>query len=173
MITGGPRIIWLTGCSGSGKTTIAGALKKELDYFGILSYVLDGDVLRNGLNSDLGLSEKDRNENIRRAYEVANILADLGAIVICAFISPYEEMRKRAKNSAKVPFIEVYLDCPIEECARRDPKGLYAKQKAGLIKGLTGVDAPYEKPKTPDLILKTKEQGVKKCVEEVVSFLSS
>lgn len=172
MIIGGPKIIWLTGCSGSGKTTIARALKEELDYFGILSYVLDGDVLRNGLNSDLGLSEEDRNENIRRAYEVANILADSGAVAICAFISPYEEMREEAKRSAKVPFFEVYLECPIEECARRDPKGLYAKQKAGLIKGLTGVDAPYNVPKSPDLILKTKEQGVEKCVEVITNLIS-
>lgn len=172
MIIEGPKIIWLTGCSGSGKTTIARAFKKELDWFGVLSYVLDGDVLRNGLNSDLGLSEKDRNENIRRAYEVANILADLGAVVICAFISPYEKMRKEARESAKVPFFEVYLECPIEECAKRDPKGLYAKQKAGVIKGLTGVDAPYESPKHPNLVLKTKEQGVEKCVRNVMNLVS-
>jgi len=167
------KIIWITGLSGSGKTTIARALDEYLHHEGILSYVLDGDVLRSGLNSNLGLSEEDRNENIRRAYEVANILADLGAVVICAFISPYVEMRDEARQSAKVPFIEVYLDCPVEECAKRDPKGLYAKHKAGVIKGLTGVDAPYEKPKSPDLVLKTKEQSVQKCVEIIMNLINS
>lgn len=162
------KIIWLTGTSGSGKTTIAETLNKKL---GVLSCVLDGDVLRSGLNSDLGLSEKDRNENIRRAYEVANILADLGVVVICAFISPYEKMRKEAKQSAKVQFIEVYLNCSIKECARRDPKGLYAKQKAGVIKGLTGVDAPYEKPKTPDLVLDTERQNIDECVKNIMKLL--
>ena len=165
------KIIWLTGISATGKSTIAKALKMELSKNCIYSYVLDGDVLRDGLNSDLGLSEKDRNENIRRAYEVANILADLGAVVICAFISPYEEMRERAKKSAKVPFFEVYLDCPVEECAKRDQKGLYAKHKAGVIKGLTGVDAPYEIPQNPNLVLRTMENSVEECVKSIIKLI--
>lgn len=166
------KIIWLTGISGVGKTTIARAVEKKLNSCGVLCYVLDGDVLRSGLNSDLGLSEEDRNENIRRAYEVANILADIGVIVICAFISPYKDLRQKAKESAKVPFFEVYLECPVEECANRDPKGLYAKQKAGIIKGLTGIDAPYDVPEEPSLTLKTKEQDIEECVEIIMKLIN-
>jgi len=165
------KIVWLTGLSGSGKSTLARALEKHLFDNHRLCYVLDGDIIRKGLNSDLGLSPEDRDENIRRTFEVANILADAGLIVICAMISPYNAMRQRARDSAQVPFIEVYVKCPIDECAKRDPKGLYAKQKAGTIKGLTGIDAPYEEPTNPDVIVETDEYSIDECVNKIVKIM--
>lgn len=165
------KIIWLTGLSGSGKSTLARALEKYLFDNHRLCYVLDGDILRKGLNSDLGLSPKDRDENIRRTFETANILADAGLIVICAVISPYAEMRHRAKDSSEVRFFEIYVKCSVEECSRRDTKGLYAKQKAGIIKGLTGVDAPYEQPSHPDLVVETDKYSIKECIEKIVNLI--
>ncbi len=162
-------VILLTALSGAGKSTIAKALKQRLDIMDKTSYVLDGDVLRNGLNSDLGLSAEDRNENVRRVSEVALLFADAGFVSICALIAPYAEIRNEMKSKSKVHFYEIYLDCPLEKCKERDPKGLYARHDAGQIKGLTGVDAPYEIPETPDIILETHTKSVDECVEEIIN----
>ena len=165
------KIIWLTGLSASGKTTIANKLKEKISSLGLLCYVLDGDILRNGLNSDLNLSPEGRKENIRRAFEVANLMADAGLIVICSFISPYAEVRNHFKNNCRFPFYEVFVNCPIEECIKRDPKGLYAKSKAGIIKGMTGIDAPYEAPEAPDLIVNTHIDNLDACVESLFNLI--
>ncbi len=162
--------LWFTGLSGSGKSTIAVALERKLIEMGRPAFRLDGDNLRHGLNSDLGFAAKDRTENIRRAGEVAKLMAEAGLIVIACFISPYRADRERVRRmheAANVRFVEVFVDTPIEVCAKRDPKGLYAKAKSGqLTSGLTGVsaDAPYERPERPELTLKTVEEGVEGCV---------
>lgn len=146
--------VWLTGLSGSGKSTVAVALERLLVGGGQPAYRLDGDNLRHGLNADLGFSADDRDENVRRAGEVALLLADAGVVALVPLISPYRTGRDRARAAhaaAGVAFLEVFVDTPIEECERRDPKGLYAKARAGEIAGFTGIDAPYEAPTTPDL----------------------
>ena len=165
------KIIWLTGLSGSGKTTIANKLKEKFCNLGLLCYVLDGDVLRKGLNFDLDLSPDGRKENIRRAFEVANLMADAGITVICSFISPYAETRNRFKNICRFPFYEVFVNCPIEECIKRDPKGLYANFNAGIIKGMTGIDAPYEAPEASDLIVNTHIDNLDACVESLFNLI--
>jgi bifunctional enzyme CysN/CysC len=146
--------IWLTGLSGSGKSTIAAALERQLVARDIPAYMLDGDNLRHGLNGDLGFSDADRAENVRRAGEVACLFADAGMIAIVPLISPYiaDRHRVRARHeSGGLRFIEVFVDTPLEECERRDPKGLYAKARAGEIKHFTGIDDPYEAPTDPEL----------------------
>ncbi len=148
--------IWLTGLSGSGKSTIAAALEQQLITRGLPAYVLDGDNLRHGLNGDLGFTEADRAENLRRAGEVACLFADAGMIAIVPLISPYvaDRQRVRARHEARgLQFIEVFVDTPLEECERRDPKGLYAKARAGELQHFTGIDDPYEAPTDPDLHL--------------------
>jgi adenylyl-sulfate kinase len=145
-------VVWLTGLSGSGKSTVAQALAEVLSRAGHNAYVLDGDRLRTGLNADLGFSPDDRAENIRRAGEVAALFADAGVIAIAAFISPYRVGRDAARRAAGAQrFIEVFLDTPIKECERRDPKGLYRRARAGEIADFTGISAPYEPPPDPDL----------------------
>lgn len=167
-------VVWLTGLSGSGKSTIARALEARLVSEARAAYVLDGDNLRQGLNNDLGFSPKDRDENIRRVGEVAALLADAGLITITAFISPYQAARDRARQAAgAAKFIEVFLDVPVEVCRQRDPKGLYAKAKAGKIAQFTGVDAPYERPRSPELVLDAARKGVRECVEIVHAFLAA
>ncbi len=148
--------VWLTGLSGSGKSTVAVVLEALLVGSGRPAFRLDGDNLRHGLNSDLGFSEADRTENVRRAGEAALLLADAGVVALVPLISPYRAGRSAARaahDAAGVPFIEVFVDTPIEECERRDPKGLYAKARAGEITGFTGVDDPYEAPMHADLVL--------------------
>ncbi len=148
--------IWLTGLSGSGKSTIAAALEQRLVAAGIPAYMLDGDNLRHGLNGDLGFSEADRAENVRRAGEVARLFADAGVVAIVPLISPYVADRERVRTrhaETDIRFIEVFVDTPIEECERRDPKGLYKKARAGELKNFTGIDDPYEPPPHPDLRL--------------------
>jgi len=148
--------VWLTGLSGSGKSTVAVSLERLLVAAGRPAYRLDGDNLRHGLNADLGFTAADRDENVRRAGEVARILADAGVVAIVPLISPYRAGRDRARaahDADGVPFVEVFVDTPIEECERRDPKGLYAKARAGEITGFTGVDDPYEAPESPELVL--------------------
>jgi len=148
--------VWLTGLSGSGKSTVAVSLERQLVAAGRPAYRLDGDNLRHGLNADLGFTAADRDENVRRAGEVARILADAGVVAIVPLISPYRAGRDRARaahDADGVPFVEVFVDTPIEECERRDPKGLYAKARAGEITGFTGVDDPYETPASPELVL--------------------
>lgn len=167
-------VVWLTGLSGSGKSTIARALEARLLAQGRAAYVLDGDNLRHGLNSDLGFSPEDRDENIRRAGEVAALLADAGLIAIAAFISPYRAARARARKAVgRAKFIEVFVDVPVEVCRTRDPKGLYAKAKAGGLTQFTGVDAPYERPRKPEIALKADKKNVKECVEEIHAFLEA
>ncbi len=154
--------VWLTGLSGSGKSTVAVALERLLTERSRPAYRLDGDNLRHGLNADLGFSAEDRDENVRRAGEVAVLLADAGVVALVPLISPYRAGRDRARaahQAAGVPFVEVFVDTPLEECERRDPKGLYAKARAGEITGFTGIDDPYEAPETPELRLTPADGG--------------
>ncbi|PLV56400.1 adenylyl-sulfate kinase [Thermotoga sp. SG1] len=165
-------VIWLTGLSGAGKSTIAHELEWRLLEMGKLAYVLDGDNIRHGLNSDLGFSPEDRKENIRRISEVAKLFADAGIITITAFISPYKEDRKRARSLlAEGEFIEVYVKCPLEVLIKRDPKGLYKKALAGEIKEFTGISAPYEEPEDPEIILETDKETVEESVEKILNYL--
>lgn len=165
-------IIWFTGLSGSGKSTIANAVSHTLYNKGIRSYVLDGDNIRHGLNKGLGFSEKDRKENIRRIGEVAKLFVDSGQFALTAFISPYRSDRERVRTMvSKCEFIEVYVKCAIEECERRDVKGLYKKARAGEIKDFTGIHSPYEEPYSPEIIIDTKVQSIEECVLEVVQYL--
>lgn len=153
-----PCIVWFTGLSGSGKSTIANALDQKLFVLGHHTALLDGDNVRHGLNRDLGFTEQDRVENIRRVGEVAKLMVDAGLIVICSFISPYRAERDMVRGLVGPgEFFEIFVDTPIEECARRDPKGLYARAKAGKIKNFTGLDAPYDRPKSPELHLLTAD----------------
>jgi bifunctional enzyme CysN/CysC len=148
--------VWITGLSGSGKTTISSAIAQQLLERGLAHYTLDGDVLREGLNRDLGFSRDDRRENVRRVGEVAQLFADAGHVVLVPLISPYRDDRDAVRQrhvDSGLPFVEVYLDVPLEVCERRDPKGLYAKVRAGEIRHFTGVDDPYEAPVSPDLAL--------------------
>ena len=146
-------VVWFTGLSGSGKSTIANELDVELNKRGLRTYILDGDNVRMGLNKDLGFSPESRKENIRRISEVAKLFADSGAIVMTAFISPYREDRNSARDVIGRDYVEVFVNTPIEECIKRDPKGLYKKAIAGEIKGFTGIDAPYEEPLSPEISL--------------------
>jgi bifunctional enzyme CysN/CysC len=155
-----PATVWMTGLSGSGKSTVAYEVEKTLMAAGRLCYVLDGDNVRHGLNRDLGFSPQERSENIRRVAEVARLFNEAGVIVITAFISPYREDREQARKIIGADrFIEVYLEAPIDVCEKRDPKGLYEKARAGLITEFTGVNAPYEAPEKPDILLKTAEEA--------------
>ncbi len=148
--------VWFTGLSGSGKSTVAVATERLLLDAGHAAYLLDGDNLRHGLCGDLGFSADDRAENVRRASEVARLFADAGIVSLVPLISPYRDGRDRARRAHEVaglPFVEVFVDTPIEECERRDPKGLYAKARAGELRGFTGIDDPYEPPLAPELVL--------------------
>ena len=169
-----PAIIWFTGLSGAGKSTIADAVEWRLHAAGCHTMMLDGDNLRHGLNRDLGFTEADRVENIRRAGEVAKLLVDAGLIVLCAFISPYRAERDMVRRLvSEGEFFEVFVDTPIDECARRDKKGLYAKARAGTIKNFTGIDAPYEAPTSPEIHLQTIGQPVELLADRVVKALTS
>jgi adenylylsulfate kinase len=166
-------VIWFTGLSSSGKSTLANALCQRLHSMHILSYVLDGDNIRHGLNKDLGFSPEDRTENIRRISEVAKLFADAGMIAITAFISPYREDRLAARTIArKGEFLEVYVKCSLDECERRDPKGMYKKARAGAIKEFTGISAPYEAPENPELVLETDSNSVDECIDALLAYLS-
>jgi adenylylsulfate kinase len=165
-------VIWLTGLSGSGKSTIACALEKRLIEQGCLGYVLDGDNVRHGLNKDLGFSAEDRTENIRRISEVAALFAQAGVIAITAFISPYRDGRKQARQAAGPGrFIEVFVNTGLQECEKRDPKGLYKKARAGQLDNMTGIDAPYEPPESPELELHTEQLDLDECVQRMVACL--
>ncbi|KAK6525275.1 Adenylyl-sulfate kinase [Orbilia ellipsospora] len=166
--------IWLTGLSASGKSTIATALEEYFLSNAISAYRLDGDNIRFGLNKDLGFSQTDRIENIRRISEVAKLFADSATIAITACISPYIADRDIARglhDAAKLKFIEVHVDVPLEVAEQRDPKGLYQKARAGIIKNFTGIDAPYEKPKNPEVYIDTSRQSVEDAVAKIVEHL--
>ncbi len=169
-----PCILWFTGLSGSGKSTISNALEYRLFQMGHHSYLLDGDNVRHGLNKDLGFSDEDRVENIRRIGESAKLFVDAGLIVLTAFISPFRSDRNLVR--ALIPegeFIEVFVDTPLEVCEQRDPKGLYARARQGEIKNFTGIDSPYEPPSKPEIILYTERDTVEECVEKIIGFLVS
>lgn len=162
------KCIWLTGLSGSGKTTIAGELKKELDSLNITSVVLDGDILRKGLNKDLGFSEESRMENVRRAAEIAKIILKSKVMVICAFMSPIEDIRILARNILKDYYFEVFIDTPIELCIERDVKGLYKRAIRGEIKNVSGIDVPFEVPESPDVIISTETTSAKIGAKDIL-----
>lgn len=174
-VTGGEgATVWLTGLSGSGKSTIAVQVEAELIERGRHAYLLDGDNLRHGLNGNLGFSAEDRAENVRRVGEVARLFADAGTVALVSLVSPYVADRDRVRAlhaEAGLPFLEVYVNTPLDECERRDPKGLYAKARAGEIRGMTGIDDPYEPPTRPELELRPLEQPVDECVAAVLSAL--
>ena len=167
--------LWMTGLSGSGKSTIAVALEQVLMGQGNHAYRLDGDNIRHGLNKNLGFSAEDRAENIRRIGEVTKLFADAGIITVNSFISPYTADRDQVRKiheDANIPFFEVYVDCTLEEAERRDPKGLYKKARAGEIKGFTGIDDPYEEPTNAELHLKPHEMSVEDSVRAILELLN-
>lgn len=168
----GSCVLWFTGLSGSGKSSIANAVSSELHRQGVHEYVLDGDNIRHGLNRDLGFSEHDRNENIRRIGEVANLFVDSGAVVTSAFISPFRSDRDQVRELFEEgEFIEVFVDCPLEECERRDPKQLYAKARRGEIKDFTGINSPYEAPERPEITIRSDLLTVEEAVIEILKYL--
>ena len=164
--------VWLTGLSGSGKSTIAVELEKRLWDRGVRAYILDGDNVRHGLNKNLGFSPEDRTENIRRIGEVAKLFTEAGMVAITAFISPYRADRDQVRTLMPEDFVEVLVECPLEVCEQRDVKGLYQKARAGQIKEFTGISAPYEPPAKPELALRTDRQSVEESVAAIVALLS-
>ena len=165
-------VLWFTGLSGAGKSTIANAVEKCLYEKGLRTYLLDGDNIRHGINQDLGFSPGDRKENIRRIGEISKLFVDAGMIVITAFISPFREDRKMARSLLEgEEFIEVYIKCSLDECKKRDPKGLYKKAKAGEIPGFTGISSPYEEPNKPEIIIESDKQSITESVDQVINYL--
>jgi adenylylsulfate kinase len=168
----GSCVVWFTGLPSSGKSTIASEVEHQLHKKGIRTYLLDGDNVRHGLNSNLGFSPHDREENIRRIGEVAKLFVDAGMITFVAFISPYRKDRERARHILEDgEFIEIYVKCPIEVCEQRDPKGQYQKAKKGEIKEFTGVSAPYEEPLDPEIILETDNLAVEESAKKIIDYL--
>jgi len=164
--------VWLTGLSGSGKSTIAVEVEKQLLAHGVRAYILDGDNVRHGLNKNLGFSPEDRTENIRRIGEVAKLFTEAGLVTVTAFISPYRADRDQVRAiMADGDFIEVHVDCPVETCEERDVKGLYKKARAGEIKEFTGISAPYEAPEKAELLVKTHEQSVEQSTAQILGYL--
>jgi len=165
-----PMCLWMTGLSGAGKSTLANALEQELNHQGKHTYILDGDNLRHGLNSDLGFTEVDRNENVRRAAEAAQLLVDAGLIVIVGLISPFKKERNWARSLFKDnQFKEIYISTSLQECEQRDTKGLYQKVRQGEIKDFTGIDSPYEAPDNPDVMIDTENRTVDECVHMIIN----
>lgn len=165
-------ILWFTGLSGAGKSTLANAVEQQLHERGLKSYVLDGDNIRHGLNRGLGFGPADRKENIRRIAEVAKLFVDAGVIVLTAFISPFREDRELARGLVEPDeFVEIYVKCPLEECERRDPKGLYRKARSGEIAEFTGITSPYEEPLAPELVVESGTQSVEESVRIVLRYL--
>lgn len=165
-------VLWFTGLSGSGKSTLANALECELYQLGLSTYILDGDNVRHGLNSDLSFSEHDRKENIRRIGEVCKLFVDAGCIVLTAFISPYREEREKVRKLlSEGEFIEIYINCPLETCEKRDPKGLYALAREGKIKNFTGISSEYEPPINPEIIVDTDEKSIQENVDDIIQYL--
>lgn len=167
-------VLWFTGLSGSGKSTIANEVENQLNKLGFHTYLLDGDNIRHGLNKDLGFSEKDRSENIRRIAEVSKLFVDAGIITLTAFISPFIKDRQKAKEIiGERDFIEIFIDTPFEECVKRDPKGLYKKALNGEIKNFTGLNSPYEAPISPNIHIKTTELNIEECAKKVIEYLKN
>lgn len=165
-------VIWFTGFSGAGKSSLSVAVEKELHKRGIRTYVLDGDNIRHGLNNNLGFTPEDRTENIRRIGEVSKLFVDAGVMTLTAFISPYREDRDMVRAMVeKGEFVEIYVKCALEECEKRDPKGFYKKARKGEIKGFTGIDAPYEAPLNPELVVETDKETLRESVVRVLKFL--
>ncbi len=165
-------VLWFTGLSGSGKSTLSVALEKKLFDLGIHVYRLDGDNVRHGLNGNLDFSEKDRKENIRRVGEVAKLFVDAGILTLTAFISPYKQDRDWVRSILpNGEFIEIYMKASLEECEKRDPKGLYNKARTGAIKGFTGIDSPYEVPSSPEIIVDTEKLSIDQSVDKIVEYL--
>ena len=167
-----PRLIWFTGLSGSGKSTVSVALEKEIHALGIRTYLLDGDNVRHGLNKNLGFSAEDREENIRRIGEVAKLFTDAGVIAITSFISPYKKDRDLVRSLNKPgEFIEVYVNVSLATAEQRDPKGLYKKARAGQIKGFTGIDDPYEAPENPEITIETESIQPEDAAKRILAYL--
>lgn len=165
-------VLWFTGLSGSGKSTIANAVEEQLFALGMHTYTLDGDNIRSGINKGLGFSAEDRNENLRRIAEVAKLFVDAGFITLASFISPTRKDRAMVKEIiGESHFFEIFIDTPLEVCEQRDPKGLYKKARAGEIKNFTGIDAPYEPPQQPDVHIRTENSTLDACVKKVITFV--
>jgi len=166
-------LIWFTGLSGSGKSTIANFLEKKLYELGVKTYVLDGDNIRQGINKDLTFDPEDRSENIRRIAEIANLMLDAGIVTIASFISPYKKDRQNIRQIVKDKnFIEIFVNTSLQECEKRDVKGLYKKARSGIIKDMTGISAPYEIPEAPDIEIKTETESLKKAVSRVIKYIT-
>ncbi len=166
-------LIWFTGLSGSGKSTIANVVEQELYKLGIKTYTLDGDNIRKGINNDLTFSPEDRTENIRRIAETANLMVNAGIVVLAAFVSPYKKDRENIRSIVKdVNFVEIFINTSVEECERRDVKGLYKKARAGEIKNMTGISAPYEAPDNPDIEINTEKETVEDAVSRILEYLT-
>lgn len=167
-------IIWFTGLPSSGKSTLANEVEKVLIQRNCRTYILDGDNVRTGLCNDLGFSAEDRNENIRRLGEVSKLFVDAGVLVLSAFVSPYRQDRDFIREIVEDgEFIEVFVSCPVEECEKRDVKGLYKKAREGIIKGFTGIDDPYEEPVNPEIVVKTDKNSIEECANQILSYLES
>ena len=167
-------VLWFTGLSAAGKSTIAHGVEKKLFNLGIRSYVLDGDNVRHGINADLGFSRDDRKENIRRIVEIAKLLVDGGLIVLASFISPFKEDREFVRKCFSGDnFYEIYIKCSMQECQKRDPKGMYDKARKGIIKHYTGVSAPYEEPESPQLIIDTEKNDIADSIKLVLDYMDS
>ena len=167
-----PCVVWFTGLSGSGKSTIANILEQKLHTIGKRTYLLDGDNVRHGLNKDLGFTDTDRVENIRRVAEVSKLMVDAGLITLVSFISPFKSERQMAKDLlSSDEFFEIFVNTPLEECEKRDPKGLYKKARAGELKNFTGIDSLYEEPENPDLILDTTSSKAEELTDQIINFL--
>ena len=168
------KIVWFTGLSGSGKSTLASYVEELLFKDAVQTYILDGDNIRSGLNSDLSFSPEDRGENIRRIGEVAKLFVDAGVVVLTAFVSPYENDREFVRGLVEEgEFIEVFVDCPLEVCEERDPKGLYQKARSGEISNFTGISAPFEPPQNPELTVNTAEEELTSLGENVYTYIQS
>lgn len=165
------KLLWFTGFSGSGKSTVANALDRRLNESGRVTYLLDGDNVRLGINSDLGFSIEDRKENIRRIGEIGKLFVDASIITLACFISPLKEDREQVRKTLGKDFIEIFVDCQLEECEKRDPKCLYKKARSGEIKEFTGITSPYEKPGNPEITVHTDTQSIEECVDVILAYL--
>ncbi|OUS02401.1 adenylyl-sulfate kinase [Flavobacteriales bacterium 33_180_T64] len=166
-------LLWFTGLSGSGKSTIANVVEQELFKLGVSTYTLDGDNIRKGINNDLSFSPEDRTENIRRIAETGNLMIDAGLVVLAAFVSPYKKDRDNIRSIVKdVNFVEIFINTSLKECERRDVKGLYKKARAGEIKNMTGISAPYEAPENPDIEINTELDSVEIAVKKIIDYIA-